>query len=238
MKDKIAISLHKETLEKIDKKIDGTNIRSRSQAIEILIKKGLALSTVNTAVLLLSKMHANIPAKPFKSSSVLDQQTEFFRKNNITNIYAIVQGGLETDKVTVIKTNEKTNGDALRQAKGVIKDNFVVMSGDIYTNFDLAGMIGKHMTSGKMATIGLMSSPTPGKYGTAVMEGDMVVSFAEKPKKPESHITNAGIYIFSPEIFSILKGSIEKNVLPELARKKQLVGYFTTGEYVHFGEMQ
>ncbi len=236
MKDKIAISLSKDIIEKIDRKIDGTNIRSRSQAIEVLIKRGLMAEHVDTAVLLLSQMHSHIPLMLFKSSTVLDQQIEFLKKNRINNIYIIAQGNLNTDKAVVIRTKEAKNGDALRQAKNIAKNNFIVMSGDIYTNFNLTDMVAKHVNSGKLATVGLISSATPSKYGTAVLEGDLVAAFAEKPKRPVSHVINAGIYIFSPEVFSIMKGSIERNVLPELAKKKQLVGYFATGEYVHFGE--
>ena len=236
MKNKIAISLTKEVLGQVDRKIDGTNIRSRSQAIEVLVRKGLASREVDTVVMLLRKTHTGIPARPFRSSTVLEQQADFFRKNKIPNIYIVSQGEILTDKATVIRTRAAKNGDALREAKNVVNEDFVAMSGDVYNNFDIGGMIAKHLASGKLATIGLISSPTPGKYGAAVLEGDLVTAFEEKPKKPRSHVVNAGIYIFSPHVFSIMKGSIERNVLPELARRRQLVGYFTTGEYVHFGE--
>ncbi len=236
MKEKIAISLSKDTLNKIDRTIDRTTIRSRSQAIETLIKKGMASQEVDSAVILLSKEHMTMPDRPFRGSTLLDHQMALFRKNGISNIYIICQGDLQTGKAAVIKTKEEKNADALRQAKEFVKGNFLVMSGDVYANFDLRGMAEKHMSSGKLATIGLRSSPFPVKYGTATLAGDLVTEFQEKPKKAESHIINAGIYAFSSQIFKLMKGSIERNVLPELARKRELVGYFTSGEYAHFGE--
>ncbi len=52
-----------------------------------------------------------------------------------------------------------------------------------------------------------------------------------------SNVVNAGIYIFKPEVFELFSGvsSLEKGLFPKLARIKQLVGFFTHGEYVHFG---
>jgi len=236
MKEKIAISLSRDTLNKIDKTIDKTTIRSRSQAIEMLIKKGMASQEVDSAVILLSREHTPLPSTPFKGSTILDRQISMFRKNGISRIYILAQGDLQTEKAVVIRTKEEKNGDALRQIKGFVKGNFIVMSGDVYADFDLQGLVEKHASSGKMATIGLRSSSFPVKYGTAVLEGDFVTEFQEKPKKAESHIINAGIYVFSPQIFKLMKGSIERNVLPELARKRELTGYFTSGEYMHFGE--
>jgi NDP-sugar pyrophosphorylase family protein len=238
MKDKIAISLDRDTLEKIDKRIDGTNIRSRSQAIEVLLRKGLMQKGTNTGILMLSKAHAVIPQKKFKGSTVLENQLSLFKKHGIENVYIVTQENIVTDKAMIIKTKEKNNGDAIMHARIHISGNFVVMSGDVYNLFDLSAMIEKHVSSGKLATIGLMSSAYPDKYGIAVLEGDLVVDFVEKPKNPESNIVNAGVYVFSPEAFDLLKGSIEKDVLPELARKRQLVCYFTMGEYVHFGRTE
>ncbi len=238
MKEKIAISLSSSVLKDVDKRIDGSTIRSRSQAIEVLLNKALSIQEVNAAVLLLSRAHADVPQRHFKSSTVLEQQVSFLKGNGIRTVYAVSQADLKTELASVVRTHEKYNGDALRHAEKFIHDGFVVMSGDTYNSFNLAAMIAKHMNSGKLATIGLMSSPKPGKYGTAVLEGDLVTDFTEKPKTPQSNIINAGIYIFKPEVFGMMKGSIERNLLPRLAKKRQLVGYFTMGEYLHFGEIQ
>lgn len=237
-KEKIAISLSKDTLHKIDNTIDGMLVRSRSQAIEILVKKSLASQVTDTAIILLSREHTEIPGRHFKGSTLLDQQIAVFRKSGINRVYIIAQGDLHTEKALVIRTQEDKNGDALRHMKDVVKGNFVVMSGDVYANFDMQGIIEKHAASGKLATIALRSSPYPVKYGTAVLSGEIVIKFQEKPKKAESHVINAGIYVFSPQVFRAMRGSLEQNVLPELAKRKELIGYFIPGEYLHFGEIR
>ena len=110
------------------------------------------------------------------------------------------------------------------------------MSGDTYNNFDLAKMIKKHSASEKLATMGLMTREKSSSYGTAILDGDLVVDFEEKPKHSSTNIVNAGIYIFKPEIFELFDGvvSLEKDLFPRIARLKQLAGFFTYGEYLHF----
>ncbi|MEM7819774.1 MAG: sugar phosphate nucleotidyltransferase [Candidatus Aenigmatarchaeota archaeon] len=243
-KKKIAISITKDILKKIDESVDGSIIRSRSQAIEFFLRKGF-LENIDTAIIMLSKRHQKTALTRFKKSTLIKEQIDFFRNNGIKNIFVLIQ---KNDNLSLIKkecekfaevfiTNSKKNGDAILQMKNILKNDFIVMSGDIYNNFDINSMIKKHIVSKKIATIGLMSRSTPSKYGTAILDGDFVINFQEKPKKPNSFIVNSGIYIFKTDVFEFMSGSIENDVLPKLARMKELIGFFTTGEYVHFDEL-
>ena len=89
----------------------------------------------------------------------------------------------------------------------------------------------------KLATMGLMTREKTSGYGTAILDGDFVVDFYEKPKQSSTHIVNAGIYVFKPEIFELFENvnSLEKDLFSKLARMKQLLGFFTYGEYEHLG---
>jgi NDP-sugar pyrophosphorylase family protein len=244
-KEKIAISITKDMLKRIDGRIDGSTVRSRSQAIEFFLKRGLDTKTVDTAVILLSKRHHITAMKKFKRSTLIREQIDFFRKSGIENVIVLAQNSENINQLkaecsgssTVFVTEAKTNGDALYEIKSLIKNDFIVLSGDVYMNFDIGSMIKKHTDSVRPATIGLMSRGTPSKYGTAIMDGDSVVNFEEKPRKPASFIVNAGIYLFSKGIFELTHGSIEQNVLPKLASDGNLTGFFTNGEYVHFDEV-
>ena len=111
------------------------------------------------------------------------------------------------------------------------------MSGDIYNDFDLQKMIKKHMELDVLSTIGLMTRTDTKKYGTAILDGDLIIDFQEKPKRSNTNIVNAGIYIFKPEIFEIFESvkNLEKDLFPKLARMKELAGFFTYGEYKHLG---
>ena len=109
------------------------------------------------------------------------------------------------------------------------------MSGDTYNNFDLLKMIKKHLEMDKLATMGLMTREKIAGYGTAILDGDFIADFQEKPKQSSTNIVNAGIYIFKPEVFELFENvnSLEKDLFPKLARLKQLIGFFTYGEYEH-----
>ena len=245
-KAKIAISLDSALLRSIDSKVDHSVIRSRSQAIEYFLRKGLSGESINAAVLLLKGEHQHLALKKIHGTSLLRQQAAFFLKNGIINLYIVTQhtksinllleeASMSSASVSIIQTDTRGNADALKAIHDKIKNSFIVMSGDTYNNFDLLKMIKKHADSDKIATMGLMTREKATSYGNAILDGDLVVDFQEKPGHHLTNIVNAGIYIFKPEIFEMLRGcvSLEKDLFPKLARIKQLVGFFTYGEYIH-----
>lgn len=247
-KPKIAISLDQSLLDQIDGKVDGSIIRSRSQAIEYFLRKGLKESSISTAVLLIRGEHQGNLLKELKGKSLVKQQIDFFASNGIKNLYIVTQHTpsinkllleIENSKIDVklVQKDVKGNADALIVLREHLKQNFIVMSGDTYNNFDLLRMVKKHLELDKLITMGLMSIEKPSKYGNAILDGDLIVDFQEKPKSVASNVVNAGIYMFKPEVFELFDNvkSLEKDLFPKLARIKQLVGFFTHGEYKHFG---
>jgi glucose-1-phosphate thymidylyltransferase len=47
--------------------------------------------------------------------------------------------------------------------------------------------------------------PDPQRYGVAEVQGDTIVNIVEKPKQPKSDFAVAGIYLYPPDVFSIIK---------------------------------
>lgn len=248
VKSKIAISVDNSLLKLVDSKVDGSIIRSRSQAIEYFLKKGLQEQSVSVAVLLLKGEHQGIALKNLKGTTLIRHQIDFFSRCGIKIAYVITQHTKNINlllneisdakiNVEIIERQAKGNADALKAVKEKVNNSFIVMSGDTYNNFDLFKMIKKHLESEKFATMGLMTREKISSYGTAVLDGDLIIDFEEKPKHYSTNIVNAGIYIFKPEIFELFEDviSLEKDLFPKLARLKQLVGFFTYGEYVHMG---
>jgi NDP-sugar pyrophosphorylase family protein len=242
-KSKIAISVDNSLLNLVDSKVDGSVIRSRSQAIEYFLRKGLSEDSISIAVILLKGTQQEVALKPFKGKSLIKNQIEFFSNNGVKKIYLVTQGAkkelreeLIDTGVEIIEKDAKGNAFALLSLKDKIKSNFIVMSGDTYNNFDLIKMSNKHQQLNKIATMGLMTRDKSSDYGTAILDGDLVIDFQEKTKELSSHIVNAGIYIFKPEVFELISGdSLEKGLFSKIAKIKELVGFFTYGEYLHFG---
>lgn len=247
-KPKIAISLDKSLLDLVDSKVDGSVIRSRSQAMEFFLKKGLQEQSINTALLLIKGEHQKNLLKKLKGKSLIKNQIDFFAKYGINHLYIVTQHTKNINlllneisgpkiNIEIIETNARGNAEALQSVKNKISNSFVVMSGDTYNNFDLMKMVKKHLELDKMSTMGLMTREKTSGYGTAILDGDFIVDFQEKPKQSSTNIVNAGIYIFKPEVFELFENtnSLEKDLFPKLARLKQLVGFFTYGEYEHLG---
>ncbi|MBR9705861.1 hypothetical protein GOV14_02385 [Candidatus Pacearchaeota archaeon] len=245
-KPKIAISLDKPLLDLVDSKVDGNVLRSRSQAVEFYLRKGLQDQSINTAVILLRGEHQSIALNKIKGESLIKKQLDFFNENNINNVFIVTQhtknmnvflNELADSKVNVqvIEKEVKGNAKALEAIKDKLNGNFIVMSGDTYNNFEMVKMIRKHFEMDKVATMGLMTRPDTAGYGTAILDGDFVIDFQEKPEQSSTNIVNAGIYCFKPEVFELFENvnSLERDLFSKLARVKQLVGFFTYGEYLH-----
>ena len=86
-------------------------------------------------------------------------------------------------------------------------DTFLVMSGDALTDIDLTGLVAAHRRNGSIATLAVKEVADPSLYGVVVTDDDdRVVGFQEKPSREEarSHLCNCGIYVFEPEILSLI----------------------------------
>src|SRR3989344_2656908 len=96
------------------------------------------------------------------------------------------------------------------------------------------------------ATMGLVNKENVKNCEVVLLDGSYIIDFEQNapspsspPHQPKSHIINAGLYIFSPEIFRFFDKNIinlERDLFPKLAKTKQLLGYFTHGEYRHLTE--
>jgi len=137
--------------------------------------------------------------------------------------------------VKIIYTEHNPEGgtaDALKEdiEKSKINDNyFFVTNADQLTSFPLKKLI-EVCFSGKtrpIATVGLVYPTFPFGKVEWNPKTQMIINFKEKPviKIP----TNAGIYLFSKEIKSYLKGDLEKYTFPILVKKNKIEGYLYKG---------
>ncbi len=102
---------------------------------------------------------------------------------------------------------------------------FLVMSGDALTDIDLTGLVAAHRRNGSIATLAVKEVADPSLYGVVVTDDDdRVVGFQEKPTREEarSHLCNCGIYVFEPEILSLIPaGRVRRFRQPALPRPTQ-----------------
>lgn len=258
-RQRLTITLKKDLINQVDKKIDGVRIRNRSHAIEYLLTKSLG-SKINKAFILAGgkglKMRPftyEMPKSmiPIGNRPILEYIIELLRNNGIKNIYIGVDYLAKKIKsyfsdgekfgVSIKYIENKIplgTGGTLKSAKTYLEDNkFVLIHGDLLVDIDLVDMIDFAEEENKAITMALTSVEDPSLYGSVRLRGADVVEFSEKPKVNHnvSRLVNAGIYILKPEIFNHLpskrKFSIEKEVIPSLLKEKKISGYHFAGDW-------
>lgn len=89
---------------------------------------------------------------------------------------------------------------AVKHVKEHIDDDFLVLNGDNLVDAETISDLLKGK-SGEATLLAVQREETSG-YGIVIPENRKVKKILEKPKEAISHLINAGVYVFSPEIFN------------------------------------
>jgi mannose-1-phosphate guanylyltransferase/phosphomannomutase len=135
---------------------------------------------------------------------------------------------------------------AVNLAKGKLKDDFLVISGDVLTDFNLKKIIDFHFEKKSIATITLTRVVNPLQYGIVITnENGKILRFLEKPSWGEvfSDTINTGIYVLNPKIFEFVPEKKEfdfsKNLFPIILKKElPLYGYISEGYWKDIGNVR
>jgi len=105
--------------------------------------------------------------------------------------------------VNIVYCNQRKQlgtADALKMAEGLVDGNFLVMNGDVIVNQkDIKSLAGKSDN-----TISVIEVGDTTDLGMVELSKDRVARIYEKVKKPPSRTANAGLYLFTPEIFNAI----------------------------------
>jgi UDP-N-acetylglucosamine diphosphorylase/glucosamine-1-phosphate N-acetyltransferase len=91
--------------------------------------------------------------------------------------------------------------DAIRMAASVINGNFLVINGDVI--IDRADI--KKLAKSTHNTMSVFEVKDPAGLGIVEISKDTVIGIYEKTKRPPSLMANAGLYLFTPEIFDAIE---------------------------------
>ncbi|MCD8493719.1 MAG: nucleotidyltransferase family protein, partial [Geovibrio sp.] len=112
---------------------------------------------------------------------------------------------------------------ALKKAEAFLDERFIVVSGDLITDFSIQEIIGYHDFKESKATITLTSVPDPLQFGVVITDKEgQIVRFLEKPGWGEvfSDTINTGIYVFEPEVLKYIPENsnfdFSKDLFPKL----------------------
>ncbi len=99
--------------------------------------------------------------------------------------------------------------DAVSVAEPYVKDDFLMVNGDLlFTPNCLKNVIDMHQREKPVATMSVVPVAKPENYGVIELDNESYVrQIIEKPAPGESptNLANAGIYVFSTEIFGKIK---------------------------------
>lgn len=134
---------------------------------------------------------------------------------------------------------------SVRNAYEFLDERFIIISGDVLTDFDLARAIAYHDEKKAKATIVLTRVPDPLSFGVVMTNDEgRITRFLEKPQWGEvfSDTINTGIYILEPEVLDLIPHKKEfdfsKDLFPLMLQEKMgLYGYIAEGYWRDIGNL-
>lgn len=189
------------------------------------------------------------PLLPVKRKPIINYLVDLFLSQGIKDIAVLINENFKEEfkwwkkryypnqKILFLKEKKPlgTFGGLFYLKEWIGNSLFFLTNGDELKEIDLKKMAEFHFQKPVLATIALVSVPDPKNYGVVICKNGLVESFVEKPKDPLSNFINAGLYLFSPEIFKFHPGPkfsmVETDLFPKLAKEKKLAGFKFNGKW-------
>ena len=255
MKERITITLDNRLLAQIEKRIDGADIKNRSQEIELLLTDALGLNIPSKAVILvggrgtrLRPLTDHMPKGliPVQGKPITEHLFDLLKKYGIRE--AILSTGHLKDQfrdyfgdgsgigMSIAYIEEDSplgTAGPLKLARQQLNDSFIVSNGDELKDINIPRMFRLHKRKSALATIALTSVDDPSAYGVARLDGSRIVEFVAP-----SNLINAGFYILEPEVIDMIPDGfsmLEKDVFPKLAKQGKLRGFPFAGQWFDVG---
>ncbi|MBI2641467.1 NTP transferase domain-containing protein [Candidatus Roizmanbacteria bacterium] len=261
---RITITISKHLLEKTDKLIDHRKIRNRSHAIEYILSQHFQ-NRVEKAVILaggkgtkLRPYTYEMPKSllPIKGYPLLEYLIRNLKKNGISDIIISIGhlgkkikeyfGAGEKFAVNIRYSEEdrplQTGGALLKVKKMLDQEPFLVVYGDILSNFNFSDLIEFHREQNAVASIALTTIDHPAEFGQLTLHGRKLVHFYQKTNtsRVKSYLINCGIYLFEPQIFEYLPTGktsfLLEDVIEKLIREKKVNGFVFEGQWFDVGD--
>jgi mannose-1-phosphate guanylyltransferase/phosphomannomutase len=199
------------------------------------------------------------PMIPMVNRPIMEIIVDLLKKHKITDITSVVyyqpeviaeyfQDGTQFDVQMKYKAAESDLGTAgsVKNCQSMIgKERFVVISGDVLTDFDLTAAIKFHEDNKAKATMILTRVENPLAFGVVITDkAGRIERFLEKPTWGEvfSDTVNTGIYILDADVLDLIPEKTEfdfsKDLFPLMLREKlPLYGYIAQGYWKDIGNL-
>ncbi len=193
------------------------------------------------------------PLLPMLDMSLLERVVEGVPSHLVDEV--VVAGGYKVDMIEKyfqkaevdfdvrIVPEEKPlgTGGALGNCRDIISGTFACFNGDIVSSLRIEPLLELHRRNGGIGSLALWEVEDPTRFGIVGLDDESrITQFKEKPTPEEvfSNLINAGSYIFEDDIFDDMpkgKHSIERDVFPDLASRRELNGQEFKGYFIDAG---
>jgi len=245
LKKRLTITLPPDLLAEIDRLIDKKTVRNRSHAIEMLLRESLK-PTVSTAVLLAGgpRDAKQLPALlPVQGRTLIAQTIEHLMAYGIYNFIilagqneSLIRETLGTHSIMgaeiqyVGEAEPLGTAGALKDAEPYLADqSFLVFHADILTDINVADFIKFHAGQNTLATIAVKPRQAEPDYGKVILEGSKITDFISTGQDQGFSIINTGVYLFEPEVLSLIgeqtNSKLETDIFPKLAKMGELSAF-------------
>ncbi|MEE9552891.1 MAG: sugar phosphate nucleotidyltransferase [candidate division Zixibacteria bacterium] len=199
------------------------------------------------------------PMVPIAGKPVMEYIVRLLKKHGIKEIVAILYFQSEQIK-SYFKNGSKWGvnikyvtaeadfgtAGAVKNAEEYLDSPFIIISGDVLTDFDLSEAITFHEKKKALSTIVLTRVENPLAYGIVITaKSGKITRFLEKPSWGQvfSDTINTGIYILEPAALELIAPKTEydfsKDLFPKMLRNKsKLYGYVADGYWKDIGNIE
>ena len=249
-KARLTITLSRDLLRQIDGMVDQRTIRSRSHAIETLLRRSLA-PAVSTAVILAGgagKGETLPPLARIDEQPLIRLQMEHLQGYGIRT-FIILAGPHEEairrevgtfneagiDVVYVPEAEPLGTAGALKLAEPHLNGApfFLVLHGDVLTDIDVAGFVAFQQKENTLAGMAVKPRQAERTYGKVLLQGNRITDFLEQGQEESVSIVNTGVYLLRPDVLTLLEkrqpAQLETEIFPRLANMGELSAFFFQG---------
>jgi len=153
------------------------------------------------------------PLLPVGGKPMIKWTIGLLKNAGIADIFVLVGSNEEKirkalgDEVSYIRQESRDGtAHAVGCAESVIDESFICINGDVVVEGSLFTQLKEFYAKKRGNIITVTQSRKPEDFGVVQIDSEgNVLDISEKPKKPRSNYINAGIYVFEPEIFQLVK---------------------------------
>jgi glucose-1-phosphate thymidylyltransferase len=129
--------------------------------------------------------------------------------NSAGDFLRLLGNGREFGLKDIYYTYQEGEGgiaDALRLCEHFVEgERMCVILGDNLFEHDITPYVQRFAEQDSGARILLKNVPDPERFGVATLEGERIVSIAEKPARPASSFAVTGIYMYDRRVFDFIR---------------------------------